>query len=190
MSWKTAAPLALAIFSVLPPAWATTGSGSVTGTILDAQQQPVANITVRVTDVVEPTRTYSAVSGADGAFTVSGVAPGSYLVAADTLNTSWLQRDDSPILDVAADGTQSASLVLTRMAELQAAGDRDRDVGGFFSAFRIVQLGLLTATLATAIIAVDQAKKNKTDTRKLQTKVDELRNIINNLTRPPASPLK
>src|SRR4029453_8830812 len=89
---------AIAVASISPLFAAETG-GAVSGSVLDGRHNAIAGMTVRATDVVDPSKTYSATADSDGKFSLASLPAGSYLVSAETVNTAWIQKDDSPIVE-------------------------------------------------------------------------------------------
>jgi uncharacterized protein HemX len=111
-----------------------------------------------------------------GRFTVADLPAGSYLVAAETVNTRWLQKDDSPIVEVSPSATPDVTLVLVQAAELKAAGG-----DGGSNALQFATLG--TAALATgaAVAALVETNDLEDDNEELQRQNRDLSDQIDDL---------
>jgi hypothetical protein len=142
--------------AVSPAVRAAEGTGTVVGTVIDAGRKPLSSIGVRATDVVDPSRVFTTSSDKDGRFTINNVPTGSYLISADTVNTTWIQKDDSPIVEVSGTARPNVVLALVRTTELQpnAIGDGNGGVSG------IQMATLAVATLATVGVIVTAVDVN------------------------------
>lgn len=97
----------LAILSAGAPATALGQSGQITGTVRDLEGTPASGVTVVATSQ-ETGTTASAVSGADGRYTIVDVAPGTYRVDAVRAGLRGTASD----VRVAAGAPATADLVL------------------------------------------------------------------------------
>jgi cell division protein FtsB len=141
------------------------GAGRITGVVLDGSRKAIANMTVRATDVVDPSRMYTTLSDRDGKFAAGDIAAGSYLVSADTVNTTWIQKDDSPIVEVSSKNTPDTTLVLVKVAEMMSASSGD---GSGITGLEIATLGV--ASFAAIAAGVNLAATNDLESDNAQLK--------------------
>jgi len=145
-----------------PAVRAAEGSGTVVGTVVDAAHNAVSEMIVKATDVVDPSKIFTGVSDKNGRFMVSDMPSGSYLVSADTVNTTWIQKDDSPIVEVSGAARPNVTLVLVKQAEFMpnAVGDCGHGLG-------VATIGVAALAAVAAITAV-------VNTNDLQDQNDDL----------------
>ena len=108
---QTAALFLITAATVFMPldGWAQEGFGSIRGTVVDADANPVAGISVRAVDALDPTKYHSSVTDSAGAFRISRVPVGTYHVFPRTARTQWIIKDATPLVDVMADETADVS---------------------------------------------------------------------------------
>lgn len=76
-----ALPVHRAVAQQPAPAAAAAGAGAIVGTVRDSTAPgPLAGATVQLLDQANPSRTRSAVTGADGSYRIDSVAPGRWVV--------------------------------------------------------------------------------------------------------------
>jgi iron complex outermembrane receptor protein len=97
---------ALAVFLYGVPANAQTGR--ITGVVRDPQGAALSGVAVRVTNQ-STNASRRATTGADGGYTVAGLAPGAYTVSVASLGLRALSKKD---VQVAADAAASVDFVL------------------------------------------------------------------------------
>ena len=144
--------LAIAILAALvgvAPSYAQP-MGAVSGIVVDDDNDPIDSMTVRVTDLIDSSKVYFATSANDGTFSLSSLPVGTYVVAAETANTQWVQKHDSPVVKVTPDGNIGVKLVLVNLAGLGVTTDLNP-----------IQIGTLAAAIGgviTGIIAINKAE--------------------------------
>lgn len=150
---------------------AADGTGTVVGTVMDGNHHAVSSMIVKATDVVDPSKIYTATSDGDGHFVIDSMPTGSYLVSADTVNTSWIQKDDSPIVEVSGSARPNVNLILVKTSELMpnAIGD-----SGGHNGMHVATIGIAALAAAAGITAVVNTNNLQDDNDKLSAENAEL----------------
>jgi hypothetical protein len=150
-----------------PPARITAQNapGAVSGSVTDAQSNPLANVTVRIRRVgnnggVGGTVVADVKSGQNGAFLASGLPAGSYVVEVVGANGAILAV--SPTIAVAAGTTATIALSATTAGALAAAGGGGVSFLGLGTAATV---GVLGAAAVGGFLAVKAVTNDTSPSR-------------------------
>lgn len=115
---------AVALLSVMALLAQATSTGALNGRITDAQGRGVANANIVITEVTSG-RSMRATTGADGAFTMSDLQPGSYRVE---IEANGMRRTGGQNVDVTAGGPSNIEVVFANTSTTTSSTGQDGEV--------------------------------------------------------------
>ncbi|MBV9742848.1 MAG: carboxypeptidase regulatory-like domain-containing protein, partial [Acidobacteriia bacterium] len=98
----------LLVFSAVAGLWAQTVDGTLSGRITSADGNPVSNAAITVTNIQSNT-SQKALTGADGAFSISALPPGSYKV---DVESAGYKRSSQQNVELTATGPATVNITL------------------------------------------------------------------------------
>ena len=134
--------------------------GMLRGVARDSKGQNLAGAKVRIRNASNGAVAAEATSDATGAFTVTGLAPGSYVV--EVVDTAGRVIGLSPAIEILAGATATVSVTATAAGAISAAS------GGGLSLFGLgtaASLGVLAAAGTAAIVGVVAARSTASPSR-------------------------